>query len=83
MKNKIICPNTGHQVHQVTVKIDFDLNAKRGADPNNTCSSGATPLHMLIWVNRTETLLPMASLLIQYGADVNARQENDENPLHS
>jgi hypothetical protein len=23
------------------------------------------------------------SLLIQYGADVNARQENDENSLHS
>lgn len=23
------------------------------------------------------------SLLIQYGADVNARQENDENALHS
>lgn len=38
---------------------------------------------MLVWLNHTETLVPLMSLLIEYGADVNARQENNENALHS
>ena len=38
---------------------------------------------MLLWLNHTETLVPLMTLLIEYGADVNIRQENDENALHS
>lgn len=57
--------------------------SQHGAHPNKRSSDSSTPLHKLIWTNHSATLIPLMSLLIQYGADVNARQENDENALHS
>ena len=55
-----------------------------GANPNAANIGGQTPLHMLsLWPSRVEDECDPVGELVDGGADVNARDKDNETPLHA
>lgn len=70
-------------------KIAYDMMKyllENGADPNISNYGGNTPLHCLVWSNKTDSMsfkLKMISLLLAHGANINQKNHEGDLPQNS
>jgi ankyrin repeat protein len=84
--------NNGTALHWAAYRGDVELAAlflENGADVNarirnhlGTIEELYTPLHMALHSTDDTTVISMIDLLVQHGADVNAKDRFGETPLH-
>jgi ankyrin repeat protein len=60
----------------------MELLLERGANPNLADSQG-TPLHLAARSREPHRLLPFLDMLHRHGADLNARDDRENTPLHA
>ena len=58
-----------------------DYTKRSGREPQAT-NTGWTPLHVVCFYYKNENLIEIVRLLIQHGAEVNAKKVDGKTPLH-